>query len=59
MWEIITEASVSWNYSYTHATNRHVKRECVTYAPYDDKYLTAWTDQEYCYGMRSTRSPIV
>lgn len=55
MWEIVTEAHVSWNYSYTHATNKHVKRECVTYFPYEDKYLAAWQDQEYAFGYRSTR----
>lgn len=59
MWEVITEATVAWNYSYTHATGRHVKRECMTYFPYDDKYLSAWSDQEYAYGYRSTRSPVV
>ena len=51
MWEITTEATVSWNYSYTHATNRHCKRECVTYGPADDKYLAAWVDQNYAFGM--------
>ena len=57
MWEVITEASVAWNYSYTHATNRHVKRECVTYFPYADQYLGD-ADQEFAYGYRSTRNPI-
>lgn len=59
MWEIVTEATVSWNYSFTHATNKHVRRECMTYWPKDDLYLPAWTDQDYAYGMQATRSPIV
>lgn len=52
MWEVMTEIDNKWNFAYTHATNDLARRECLTYWPKGDNFLSMGTDQFYQWGYR-------